>query len=215
MKYYWKNGFYIDEINFDIDPDSGTYIIPDGYVEITEEQWRMLLKGQATGKRIIIGDSGIPELADRLPTKPNPIAEASKLLQAMQVRAAALAIPAADDAAAFTLAPLCKTWTAGTHYDALEIVNHEGRPYRVVQAVDSLEHQMPGSAGMLAIYRPIDPAPGTHEEPKTFYFGMDVKEGLYYTSAGKLYLAKADLPACTYAPGTAGVWQWEEVADTE
>ena len=127
MKYYWKNGFYIDEINFDIDPDSGTYIIPDGYVEITEEQWRMLLKGQATGKRIIIGDSGIPELADRLPTKPNPIAEASKLLQAMQVRAAALAIPAADDAAAFTLAPLCKTWTAGTHYDALEIVNHEGR----------------------------------------------------------------------------------------
>lgn len=215
MKYYWKNGFYIDEINFDIDPDSGTYIIPDGYVEITEEQWRMLLKGQATGKRIIIGDSGIPELADRLPTKPNPIAEASKLLQAMQVRAAALAIPAADDAAAFTLAPLCKTWAAGAHYDALEIVNHEGRPYRVVQAVDSLEHQMPGSAGMLAIYRPIDPAPGTHEEPKTFYFGMDVKEGLYYTSAGKLYLAKADLPACTYAPGTDGVWQWEEVADTE
>ena len=215
MKYYWKNGFYIDEINFDIDPDSGTYIIPDGYVEITEEQWRMLLKGQATGKRIIIGDSGIPELADRLPTKPNPIAEASKLLQAMQVRAAALAIPAADDAAAFTLAPLCKTWAAGTHYDAREIVNHEGQPYRVVQAVDSLEHQMPGSAGMLAIYRPIDPAPGTREEPKTFYFGMDVKEGLYYTSAGKLYLAKADLPACTYAPGTAGVWQWEEVADTE
>ncbi len=215
MKYCWKNGFYIDEINFDIDPDSGTYIIPDGYVEITEEQWRMLLKGQATGKRIIIGDSGIPELADRLPTKPNPIAEASKLLQAMQVRAAALAIPAADDAAAFTLAPLCKTWAAGTHYDALEIVNHEGQPYRVVQAVDSLEHQMPGSAGMLAIYRPIDPAPGTREEPKTFYFGMDVKEGLYYTSAGKLYLAKADLPACTYAPGTAGVWQWEEVADTE
>lgn len=215
MKYYWKNGFYIDEINFDIDPDSGTYIIPDGYVEITEEQWRMLLKGQATGKRIIIGDSGIPELADRLPTKPNPIAEASKLLQAMQVRAAALAIPAADDAAAFTLAPLCKTWAAGTHYDALEIVNHEERPYRVVQAVDSLEHQMPGSAGMLAIYRPIDPAPGTRDDPKTFYFGMDVKEGLYYTSAGKLYLAKADLPACTYAPGTDGVWQWEEVADTE
>ena len=215
MKYYWKNGFYIDEINFDIDPDSGTYIIPDGYVEITEEQWRMLLKGQATGKRIIIGDSGIPELADRLPTKPNPIAEASKLLQAMQVRAAALAIPAADDAAAFTLAPLCKTWAAGTHYDALEIVNHEERPYRVVQAVDSLEHQMPGSAGMLAIYRPIDPAPGTRDDPKTFYFGMDVKEGLYYTSAGKLYLAKADLPACTYAPGTDGVWQWEDVADTE
>ena len=60
----------------------------------------------------------------------------------------------------------------------------------------------------LAIYRPIDPAPGTREEPKTFYLGMDVKEGLYYTSAGKLYLAKADLPACTYEPGSKGVWQW-------
>ena len=215
MKYYWKNGFYIDEIHFDFDAETGEYAVPAGYAEVTEELYRNLLDGQAAGKRIVTGADGLPELAEQLSPDPDPVANAEKLLRSMQVRAAALAIPAADDAAAFTLAPLCKMWAANTHYDALEIVNHEGQPYRVVQAVDSLEHQMPGSAGMLAIYRPIDPAPGTREEPKTFYLGMDVKEGLYYTSAGKLYLAKADLPACTYAPGTAGVWQWEEVADTE
>ncbi|WP_303055518.1 hypothetical protein [Victivallis vadensis] len=215
MKYYWKDGFYIDEIHFDFDAETGEYTVPAGYAEITEELYHNLLDGQAAGKRIVTGADGLPELAEQLSPEPDPVADAEKLLRSMQVRAAALAIPAADDAAAFTLAPLCKTWAAGTHYDALEIVNHEERPYRVVQAVDSLEHQMPGAAGMLAIYRPIDPAPGTREEPKTFYLGMDVKEGLYYTSAGKLYLAKADLPACTYAPGTAGVWQWEEVADTE
>ena len=215
MKYYWKNGFYIDEIHFDFDAETGEYAVPAGYAEITEELYRNLLDGQAAGKRIVTGADGLPELAEQLSPDPDPVANAEKLLRSMQVRAAALAIPAADEAAAFTLAPLCKMWAANTHYDALEIVNHEGQPYRVVQAVDSLEHQMPGSAGMLAIYRPIDPAPGTREEPKTFYLGMDVKEGLYYTSAGKLYLAKADLPACTYAPGTAGVWQWEEVADTE
>ena len=215
MKYYWKNGFYIDEIHFDFDAETGEYAVPAGYAEITEELYRNLLDGQAAGKRIVTGADGLPELAEQLSPDPDPVANAEKLLRSMQVRAAALAIPAADDAAAFTLAPLCKMWAANTHYDALEIVNHEGQPYRVVQAVDSLEHQMPGSAGMLAIYRPIDPAPGTREEPKTFYLGMDVKEGLYYTSAGKLYLAKADLPACTYAPGTAGVWQWEEGADTE
>lgn len=215
MKYYWKDGFYIDEIHFELDPETGEYTVPAGYAEITEELYRNLLDGQAAGKRIVTGAGGLPELAEQLPPEPDPVADAEKLLRSMQVRAAALAIPAADDAAAFTLAPLCRTWAANTHYDALEIVNHEDQPYRVVQAVDSLEHQMPGSAGMLAIYRPIDPAPGTREEPKTFYLGMDVKEGLYYTSAGKLYLAKADMPACTYAPGTEGVWQWEEVTDVQ
>ena len=215
MKYYWKNGFYIDEIHFDFDAETGEYAVPAGYAEITEELYRNLLDGQAAGKRIVTGADGLPELAEQLSPDPDPVANAEKLLRSMQVRAAALAIPAADDAAAFTLAPLCKMWAANTHYDALEIVNHEGQPYRVVQAVDSLEHQMPGSAGMLAIYRPIDPAPGTREEPKTFYLGMDVKEGLYYTSAGKLYLAKADMPACTYAPGSEGVWQWEEVTDVQ
>ena len=211
MRYYWKDGFYIDEIHFDFNPETGEYAIPAGYAEITEELYHNLLDGQSAGKRIITGEGGLPKLADQPPPKPNPVANAEKLLRSMQVRAAALAISAEDDAAAFTLAPLCKAWTANTHYDALEIVNHENQSYRVVQAVDSQKHQPPGADGMLAIYRPIDPATGTQDDPKKFFYGMDVTNGLYYIHADKLYLAKADLPACTYEPGAEGVWQWEEV----
>jgi hypothetical protein len=214
MKYYWKDGFYIDEIHFELDPETGEYTVPAGYAEITEELYHNLLDGQAAGKRIVTGADGLPELAEQLPPEPDPVANAEKLLRSMQVRAAALAIPAADDAAAFTLAPLCKMWAANTHYDALEIVNHEGRPYRVVQAVDSLEHQPPGAEGMLAIYRPIDASAGTKEDPKTFFYGMDVENGLYYRYQDVLYIAKADMPACVYYPGSEGVWQWEQVIET-
>ena len=45
MKYYWKNGFYIDEIHFDFDPATGKYAVPAGYAEITEELYRNLLDG--------------------------------------------------------------------------------------------------------------------------------------------------------------------------
>lgn len=214
MKYYWKDGFYIDEIHFDFDAETGEYTVPDGYTEITAELYHSLLDGQAVGKRIVTGADGLPALAEQLPPEPDPVANAEKLLRSMQVRAAALAIPAADDVAAFTLAPLCKMWAANTHYDALEIVNHEGQPYRVIQAVDSLEHQAPGTEGMLAIYRPIDPATGTKDDPKTFFYGMDVENGLYYRYQGVLYIAKAAMPACTYYPGTAGMWQWEVVEET-
>ncbi len=64
MKYYWKDGFYIDEIHFDFDAETGEYTVPDGYTEITEELYRNLLDGQAAGKRIVTGADGLPELAD-------------------------------------------------------------------------------------------------------------------------------------------------------
>lgn len=64
MKYYWKDGFYIDEIHFDFDPATGEYTIPAGYVEITQKLYRNLLDGQAAGKRIVTGADGLPELAD-------------------------------------------------------------------------------------------------------------------------------------------------------
>ena len=41
---------------------------------------------------------------------------------------------------------------------------------------------------------------------------MDVKNGRYYSYEGKLWLAKADMPACVWVPGTAGLWQWEEAS---
>lgn len=133
------------------------------------------------------------------------------LKQEQEMRAVSTSIPLEDESTAFTLSPVCPDWKANHHYQQGEIVNHTGVPYRVIQDVDSLEHQAPGTEGMLAIYRPIDPAPGTLEEPKRFYFGMDVTNGLYYTHNGKVYLAKSDMPACVYEPGSEGVWQWEEV----
>ena len=213
MKYYWNNGFYIDEIHFDFDEETEKYIVPDGFKEITEERYRELLAGQETGKRIVTGADGLPELADPEPTPPDPVHVAEDLLHTMQVRAMALTVPLEDDATALTLSPICPGWEANHHYEAGEIVNYNGQPYRVVQAVDALDHQPPGAEGMLAIYRPIDPATGTREDPKNFYYGMDVTSGLYYTYNGKLYLAKSDMPACTYYPGSEGVWQWEEVTE--
>lgn len=64
MKYYWKDGFYIDEIHFNFDAETGEYTVPDGYIEITEELYHNLLDGQAAGKRIMTGADGLPELTD-------------------------------------------------------------------------------------------------------------------------------------------------------
>ena len=144
---------------------------------------------------------------------PAPSAEyqAQQLYSTLQRRVVMQAVPLEDDATAYTLAPACPDWEANHHYEAGEIVNHDGLPYRVIQSVDSLEHQFPGAEGMLAVYRPIDPAAGTADDPKRFYYGMDVEEGLYYSYNNKLYLAKADMKPCTWEPGSEGVWQWEEV----
>lgn len=168
MKYYWNEGLYIDEIHFELDTETNEYIIPEGYTEITEELYYSLLSGQENGKQIITGEDGLPILVDPQPVKPNPVTVANKVFMALQIKAAAISISAEDDVTAEQLAPICPTWTAGEHYDALEIVNHEGFPYRVIQAVDALEHQAPGTEGMLAIYRPIDASAGTKEDPKTF-----------------------------------------------
>lgn len=64
MKYYWNNGFYIDKIHFDFNRETEEYTVPEGFLEITEEHYRELLSGQETGKRIITGADGLPELAD-------------------------------------------------------------------------------------------------------------------------------------------------------
>ena len=79
----------------------------------------------------------------------------------------------------------------------------------------SAESQPPFAAGMLAVYRPLSMDPetgdepdGSREHPFAFLYGMDVKNGSYYSYEGKLWLAKADMPACVWVPGTAGLWQW-------
>ena len=159
--------------------------------------------------RLDIVDGGIVELPE-----PEPTVEqvAAQTRDELTLRAAMLAIPPEDDKTSLALAPVCPEWAAGTHYDALEIVNHEGHPYRVVQAVDSLEHQPPGAEGMLAIYRPLVPGhAGTLEDPIQWISGMDVDEGKYYSFSGETYLAKSDMKPCVWTPGTPGLWQWELV----
>ena len=115
-------------------------------------------------------------------------------------------------------AGLFPVWTAGESYVTGDRLVHEGVVYEVQQPVTAQAHQPPGSAGMLAIYRPISADPDTGEEPDgsrdnpySFIHGMDVSTGKYYTFEGKLYLAKADMKPCVWNPGTAGLWQWKLV----
>lgn len=118
--------------------------------------------------------------------------------------------------ATFAKAGLFDEWKAGETYVAGYRLTRKGVVYEVVQDVTAQEHQAPDAKGMLAVYRPLsntegeDPA-GTAEDPVPFIYGMDVKTGLYYSYGGKLYLAKADMPACVWTPDTSGLWQWEEV----
>ena len=113
-----------------------------------------------------------------------------------------------------------EAWQAGTSYMAGQRIEHNGVGYEVMQDVTAIENQSPDAAGMLAVYRPlsVDPSTGeepdgTKENPYAYIEGMDVHEGSYYTYEGKLYLAKTDMLPCVWAPGTAGLWQWEEVTN--
>ena len=138
----------------------------------------------------------------------------AKLKADLELKSVSTSIPLEYDATALALAPVCRDWEATHHYEAGEIVNHNGQAYRVIQAVNSLENQPPGAKGMLAIYRPLNPGhAGTLEDPIPFVNGMDVYNGKYYSFNEKTYLAKADMLPCIWDPGTAGLWQWEEVMD--
>ena len=56
MKWF-EDGFYTDES------------APSGAVTVTDDQWRNLLEGQASGKMIVSGSDGAPKLQTR-PVKP-------------------------------------------------------------------------------------------------------------------------------------------------
>ena len=117
----------------------------------------------------------------------------------------------------FAKAGLFTDWAAGQTYAKGYRLAHKGIVYEVMQEVTSLENQPPDAAGMLAVYRPLSVDPETGEEPDgsrehpfAFLYGMDVTKDSYYSYEDKLWLARADMPACVWVPGTAGLWQWEE-----
>ena len=122
------------------------------------------------------------------------------------------------DETALEMPDLFKTWeevlAAGQNVAQNAIINDGGTLYRVVAAGGVLpqEHQPPHGEGMLAVYRPIDTAhAGTLEDPIPWVYGMDCTEGLYYSHNATVYLCKANMTPCVWAPGTAGLWQWEAV----
>lgn len=135
--------------------------------------------------------------------------------------AAKLYVQAATDVpdeTALEMPDLFKTWeevlAAGQNVAQNAIINDGGTLYRVVAAGGVLprEHQLPHGEGMLAVYRPIDTAhAGTLEDPIPWVYGMDCTEGLYYSYNATVYLCKANMTPCVWAPGTAGLWQWEAV----
>lgn len=122
------------------------------------------------------------------------------------------------DETALEMPDLFKTWeevlTAGKAVAENSIINDGGTLYRVVASggVTPQEHQPPHGEGMLAVYRPIDTAhAGTMEDPIPWVYGMDCTEGLYYSYNATVYLCKANMTPCVWAPGTDGLWQFEEV----
>lgn len=135
--------------------------------------------------------------------------------------AAKLYVQAATDVpdeTALEMPDLFKTWeealAAGQNVAQNAIINDGGTLYRVVAAGGVLpqKHQPPHGEGMLAVYRPIDTAhAGTLEDPIPWVYGMDCTEGLYYSYNATVYLCKANMTPCVWAPGTAGLWQWEAV----
>lgn len=146
-------------------------------------------------------------------------AEAEAILTA-HMRAAILQTAAFTQAEFTTLAAAScfESWQAGTSYTAGQRIEHNGVVYEVMQDVTAIENQPPDTAGMLAVYRPlsVDPSTGeepdgTKENPYAYIEGMDVHEGSYYSYEGELWLAKADMLPCIWAPGTEGLWQWEKV----
>ncbi|WP_338884834.1 tail fiber assembly protein [Xenorhabdus sp. TH1] len=62
MKIFWSattNGFYPSDIQYDP--------LPDDLVEISVENWQLLLSGQGSGKIINSGNNGYPVLTEQPP----------------------------------------------------------------------------------------------------------------------------------------------------
>ena len=176
------------------------------------------------GREILEGaESVILEAADagvEIQAARESAAQSAKLSGQLSA-AARLYVQAATDVpdeTALEMPDLFKTWEealkAGKELPKDTIINDGGQLYRVVQAVTPQKLQPPHGEGMLAIYRPIDQThAGTKEDPIPWVYGMDTEQSKYYSYGGKTYLCNLTMPACVWAPGTPGMWQWSEVTE--
>lgn len=168
-------------------------------------------------------ESVILEAADagaEIQTTKESAANNAKLSGQLSAAARLYVQTAADvpDETALEMPDLFKTWeevlAEGKTVAENSIINDGGTLYRVVSPGGVLPqaHQPPHGEGMLAVYRPIDTVhAGTQEDPIPWVYGMDCTNGLYYSYNATVYLCKADMKPCVWAPGTAGLWQWEAV----
>lgn len=134
--------------------------------------------------------------------------------QVLFSRALAATCTTFSDAQALAMPDILPTWAKllerGEKIKQGVYLMKDGQCYRAMQDVTPIESQPPGADGMLAVYRPIDKEhAGTLEDPIPWVDGMDCYNGKYYSYQGKTYLCKQDMTPCVWAPGTAGVWQWE------
>ena len=114
----------------------------------------------------------------------------------------------------FSLGHKFDEWTVGATYEKGKRIQYNEIAYEVQQKVTAMANQTPSTEGMLAIYTPISSrGQGTKDDPFEFIYGIMVYTGEYYTYNGKLWYAAGDMLPCTWYPGTAGVYQWEEVTN--
>lgn len=136
------------------------------------------------------------------------------LQQAQAIRKATqtIAAYAPDEVAVDQPLALYDAWKADTEYKQNKLLVCNGKLYRVAQNLTSSAVYPPDAEGVLALYRPVDKThAGTQEDPIPYVYGMDCAKDKYYSYADKVYLCKADMPACVWPPDTAGIWQWEAV----
>ena len=135
-------------------------------------------------------------------------------------RAMARTMTTITDADALTMPDILPTWQsyldAGEQIPPGVCIVHNGQCYRQSQstAVTPQAHQPPDSAGMLAVYRPIERQhAGTQADPIPWVSGMDCYAGKYYSYNGHIYRVAdgGTMKPCVWYPGMPDVWQWELV----
>lgn len=139
--------------------------------------------------------------------------------QVLLSRALAATCTTFSDSQALSVPDILPTWQefldSGREIPSGVCVMHDGQCYRQAQSapIKPEAHRPQGSPGMSAVYRPVVPGhTGTLDDPIPWVYEMDCFKDKYYSNEGKVYLCKQDMTPCVWAPGTAGVWQWEVVS---
>lgn len=102
-------------------------------------------------------------------------------------------------------------WTAGEYVTAGAVRTVSDVAYECIIAHLTGGHWHP-SVTTGHVWRVVRSEDGTPENPIPFVPLMAVRQGLCYVHEGRVYRwLDADIASCPWSPGTAGMWQWEEI----